>query len=181
MVANPNRESEDAEILCDIRDLGRLRKLALTAGTISNFPIHRHVVEVNVLGPFACGYPARDNYHLVPGFVTGRVYFVIGDRDLTEGLDCAIEHMKIGETAKVFMDPFWAYGKLGRTPKTLLVRERRASDASAPEWSFLGSEIGLAFLGELARSSHSSDRIGVLINRGSCLHLLRAVDNGNHR
>ncbi|CAG0882764.1 unnamed protein product [Cyprideis torosa] len=245
-VANPSRESEDAEILCDLWSLGRLRKFTLTEGTSSNFPIYQHVVEVKILGPFACGYPARDNYHLVPGLVgspTGRVYFVIGDWDLTEGLDCAIEHMKIGETAKIFLDPGWAYGKLGRpdfaippyselilfsvsireagfikhgdrqgqsmktafacaalpcytppfaersvlalqqrrTPKILLVRETRASDASALEWSSLGPEIGLVFLGELARSSHSSDRIGVLKNRGSCLHLLRTVDNGNHR
>ncbi|CAG0906104.1 unnamed protein product, partial [Cyprideis torosa] len=53
----------------------------------------------------------------------------------------------------------------GRTPKTLLVRETRASDASALEWSSLGPEIGLAFLGELARSSHSSDRIGDELRR----------------
>ncbi|CAG0901547.1 unnamed protein product, partial [Cyprideis torosa] len=52
----------------------------------------------------------------------------------------------------------------GRTPKILLVRETRASDASALEWSSLGPEIGLAFLGELARSSHSSDRIGTHLN-----------------
>ncbi|CAG0901222.1 unnamed protein product [Cyprideis torosa] len=51
------REEEEAEILCDNKILGRLRKYIIAEGT--GKMLFGDVVEVTLLGSFACGYPSQ--------------------------------------------------------------------------------------------------------------------------